>query len=75
MLCVELQLELKLQRDRLQQYKKKINTIMEREHDIARQLLRGDMEGLLDFTCIYSWERFERTMLRCMRGSTCGMRG
>jgi hypothetical protein len=35
------QLELKLQRDKLQQYKKQINAVMQREHEIARQLVKG----------------------------------
>jgi hypothetical protein len=39
------QLELKLQRDKLQQYKKQINTVMQREHEIARQLIKGACPG------------------------------
>jgi hypothetical protein len=41
------QLELKLQRDKLQQYKKQINTVMQREHEIARQLIKGAFSGQL----------------------------
>lgn len=41
-MCFErVQLELKLQRDRLKQYKKRIHGIMERETEIAKQLLKG----------------------------------
>ena len=41
-MCFErAQLELKLQRDRLKQYKKRIHGIMERETEIAKQLLKG----------------------------------